>query len=163
MASEKIWLITGASRGIGLAAARLTVAGGNRVALLARGEAVHQAAAELGSDALGVQADVADPESVAAAVEQVVSHFGGLDVVVNNAGLHRGGKVGRLALDDWQAVINTNLTGALNVISAARPHLTRVVPARVLQTLSLGHERTQRTTATYFSKRQTRARSASET
>ena len=123
MASEKIWLITGASRGIGLAAARLAVAGGNRVALLARGEAVHQAAAELGNDTLGVQADVADPESVAAAVEQVVSHFGGLDVVVNNAGLHRGGKVGRLALDDWQAVINTNLTGALNVISAARPHL----------------------------------------
>ena len=123
MASEKIWLITGASRGIGLAVARRAVAAGDRVALLARGEVVHEAAAELGANALAVQADVADTESVASAVEQVVSHFGGLDILVNNAGLHRGGKVGRLGLDDWQAVIDTNLTGALKVISAARPHL----------------------------------------
>ena len=123
MASEKIWLITGASRGIGLAVARRAVAAGDRVALLARGEAVHEAAAELGANALAVQADVADTESVASAVEQVVSHFGGLDILVNNAGLHRGGKVGRLGLDDWQAVIDTNLTGALKVIIAARPHL----------------------------------------
>jgi 3-oxoacyl-[acyl-carrier protein] reductase len=60
---------------------------------------------------------------VQAATEKVVARWGRIDTVVNNAGMHRGGKVGRLALEDWQAVINTNLTGALNVISAARPNL----------------------------------------
>ena len=123
MATQKGWLITGASRGIGFAAARRVVAAGDKVALLARGDSVQAAAAELGENALAVQADVADAVSVQAAVDRVVSHWGQLDVIVNNAGLHRGGKVGRLAHEDWQAVLDTNLTGALNVISSARPHL----------------------------------------
>ncbi len=123
MTADRVWLITGASRGIGHALAARAIGAGDRVALLARGEAVHAAAAALGDRALGVQADVADPASVEAAVATVVDKFGRLDVVVNNAGLHRGGKVGRLALEDWQAVLDTNLTGSLNVISSAREHL----------------------------------------
>ncbi|EAW31131.1 Dehydrogenase with different specificities [marine gamma proteobacterium HTCC2143] len=123
MAKEKVWLVTGASRGIGLEVARRVINAGERVALLARGESVLEAAKELGENALGLQADVSDPASVQAATEKVVARWGRIDTVVNNAGMHRGGKVGRLALEDWQAVINTNLTGALNVISAARPNL----------------------------------------
>ncbi len=123
MTTAKTWLITGASRGIGLAVAERAVAAGDRVALLARGEAVQECAARLGEGAMAVRADVADRDSVAAAVQQVVVAHGGIDVVVNNAGLHRGGKVGRLAPDDWQAVLDTNLTGALNVIGTAREHL----------------------------------------
>jgi len=123
MAKEKVWLVTGASRGIGLEVARRVINAGERVALLARGESVLEAAKELGENALGLQADVSDPASVQAATEKVVACWGRIDTVVNNAGMHRGGKVGRLALEDWQAVINTNLTGALNVISAARPNL----------------------------------------
>ena len=123
MAKEKVWLVTGASRGIGLEVARRVINAGERVALLARGESVLEAAKELGENALGLQADVSDPASVQAATEKVVARWGRIDTVVNNAGMHRGGKVGRLALEDWQAVINTNLTGALNVISAARPSL----------------------------------------
>ena len=123
MAKEKVWLVTGASRGIGLEVARRVINAGERVALLARGESVLEAAKELGENALGLQADVSDPASVQAATEKVVARWGRIDTVVNNAGMHRGGKVGRLALEDWQAVINTNLTGAFNVISAARPNL----------------------------------------
>ena len=123
MAKEKVWLVTGASRGIGLEVARRVINAGERVALLARGESVLEAAKELGENALGLQADVSDPASVQAATEKVIARWGRIDTVVNNAGMHRGGKVGRLALEDWQAVINTNLTGALNVISAARPNL----------------------------------------
>ncbi len=123
MSTEKVWLITGASRGIGLGVAQRAAAAGDRVALLARGEGVLEAAAQLGKDAMGLQADVSDPSSVKAAVDAVLARWGRLDVVVNNAGLHRGGKVGRLALEDWQAVLDTNLTGALNVISCARGSL----------------------------------------
>ena len=123
MSTEKVWLITGASRGIGLAVAQRAVAAGERVALLARGPEVLAGATALGENALGVQADVTDRDSVQAAIDAVLSRWGRLDVVVNNAGLHRGGKVGRLAPEDWQAVLDTNLSGALNVISCARDSL----------------------------------------
>ncbi len=123
MSTKKVWVITGASRGIGLAVARRVTDAGDHVALVARGDSVMAAASELGSAAFGVQADVSDAASVHAAVDAIVARWGRLDVVVNNAGLHRGGKVGRLPLEDWQAVLDTNLTGALNVISSAREHL----------------------------------------
>lgn len=123
MAAEKVWLVTGGSRGIGRAVAERIIAAGEHVAVLARGDAVHEAAAALGERALGLRADVTDPASVQRAIEQVIDRFGRLDVIVNNAALHRGGKVGRLALEDWQSVLDTNLTGALNVISGAREYL----------------------------------------
>jgi 3-oxoacyl-[acyl-carrier protein] reductase len=119
----KVWLITGASAGIGLAVARRVVATGGRAVLLARGERVLALAKEIGKDCLGVQADVSDSAQVEAAVTTAVDHFGGIDVVVNNAGAHRGGKLGRLDMEDWQQVIDTNLTGALTVARTALPHL----------------------------------------
>jgi 3-oxoacyl-[acyl-carrier protein] reductase len=75
-------------------------------------------AAGLGDACMGCRADVGDREQVLQAVALVVERWGRIDIVVNNAGAHRGGKVDRLALEDWQTVIDTNLTGALNVISA---------------------------------------------
>jgi len=118
MSSSKVWLVTGASRGIGLAVAERALAAGDRVALLARGEDVMALAGRLGDACMGCRADVADREQVVRAVALVVERWGRIDIVINNAGAHRGGKVDRLALEDWQTVIDTNLTGALNVISA---------------------------------------------
>jgi len=118
MSSSKVWLVTGASRGIGLAVAERALAAGDRVALLARGEDVMAIAGRLGDACMGCRADVADREQVVRAVALVVERWGRIDIVINNAGAHRGGKVDRLALEDWQTVIDTNLTGALNVISA---------------------------------------------
>jgi 3-oxoacyl-[acyl-carrier protein] reductase len=118
MSSSKVWLVTGASRGTGLAVAERALAAGDRVALLARGEDVMAIAARLGDACMGCRADVGDREQVVQAVALVVERWGRIDIVVNNAGAHRGGKVDRLALEDWQTVIDTNLTGALNVISA---------------------------------------------
>jgi NAD(P)-dependent dehydrogenase (short-subunit alcohol dehydrogenase family) len=80
-------------------------------------------AATLGPASLAIAADVSDPESVVAAVRQVGDAWGGVDVLVNNAGLHRGGKVGRLPLDDWDAVLATNLSGPLHCVRAALPHM----------------------------------------
>ena len=85
MAEVKVWLISGASRGIGLALARRVVAAGDRAILLARGESVHEAAGELGENAMGIQADVADRGSVEHAIATAHEAFGQLDCVVNNA------------------------------------------------------------------------------
>jgi 3-oxoacyl-[acyl-carrier protein] reductase len=115
---KKVWLITGASRGIGLATAERALAAGDRVALLARGEIVEELAAALGPDALPLRADVADPEQVGAAVARVQETWGTVDRIVNNAGYHRGGKIGKLSAEAWQAVLDVNLSGALNVITA---------------------------------------------
>ncbi len=123
-AKQKVWLVTGASRGIGLAVAQRAIAAGDKVALLARGEAVLKVAEALGENAMGVQADVSKPDSVKSAVASLLEAWGQVDTIVNNAGLHRGGKVGRrLSLEDWQAVLDTNLTGSLNVIAACRDSL----------------------------------------
>lgn len=122
MQKPQVWLVTGASRGIGEAIARRAAAEGHRVALLARGEHVKSVAADIGDNALGVCADVSDRESIDAAFETVLAHFGDVNVVVNNAGLHRGGKLKRLELDTFQDVVDVNLTGALAVAKAAVPY-----------------------------------------
>ena len=124
MSEQRVWLVTGASRGIGLAVARRIVDAGARVALLARGAAVHALADELGGNCLACQADVSKPDDVRAAIASIISHWGRLDVVVNNAGAHRGGKLSRLQEDDWQTVLDTNLTGAMSVCKAASEHLS---------------------------------------
>ncbi|HEY7776520.1 MAG TPA: SDR family oxidoreductase [Kineobactrum sp.] len=80
-------------------------------------------AQELGDNCPACRADVTDVAAVEAAVATVVERWGRIDYVVNNAGLHRGGKIGRIALDAWDSVLDTNLKGAVNMIRAADPHL----------------------------------------
>ena len=123
MADSRVWLITGASRGIGLALAKRVVASGERVALVARGESLQAIAAELGENCLPCRADVTNTGEIESALDAVIERWQRLDVIVNNAGLHRGGRVGKLSDENWQRVLDTNLTGALNVIRAAEAHL----------------------------------------
>ena len=95
---------------------------GDRVAVLAR--TVDPAlAATLGNNALCLAADVADPASLKAALDAVAAQWGGIDVLVNNAGLHRGGRVDKLKVADWDAVLATNLSGPLHTVRAALPHM----------------------------------------
>lgn len=116
------WVITGGSRGIGLATAQAALSRGDRVAVLAR--TVDPAlAATLGTNALCLAADVADPASLKAALDTVAAQWGGIDVLVNNAGLHRGGRVDKLKVADWDAVLATNLSGPLHTVRAALPHM----------------------------------------
>lgn len=117
------WVVTGASRGIGLAIARRAAGNGDKVALVARGKDIGERAREIGGNVIGIAADVVDPESTVDACKQVADQWGGIDVVVNNAGLHRGGLVGSLAQDDWKAVLDTNLSGPFNFVRAALPHM----------------------------------------
>ena len=122
-ARSRRWLITGGSRGIGHAIAVRAVAGGDRVCIVARSIEVHEVAARLGRDVKGLVADVSDAVATRAAVAEAALAFGGLDVIVNNAGLHRGGRIETVELDDWDATLATNLTGAFHVIRAALAHL----------------------------------------
>lgn len=119
-----VWLITGGSKGIGLAAAKRVLAQGDHVAILARGEDANARAEELGDRCMACQADVSNADQVAAAVEAVRSRWGRIDRVVNNAGLHRGGKLSRLKTEDWDAVLAVNLSGALGVIRACESSLS---------------------------------------
>lgn len=122
-AEARRWVVTGASRGLGLAIARLAASKGDRVALIARGADIGAQAKALGGEAIGLVADVTDPASVTDACAEVVKQWGGIDVLINNAGLHRGGLLGSLSQDDWQAVLDTNLSGPLNFVRAALPYL----------------------------------------
>lgn len=117
------WVVTGASRGLGLAIARVAAARGDKVALIARSDEVHARAQEIGPTAMGLVADVTDAASATQACAEVAERWGGIDVLVNNAGLHRGGLLGSLAQDDWQAVLDTNLSGPLNFVRGAVPHM----------------------------------------
>ncbi|HEX8908274.1 MAG TPA: 3-oxoacyl-[acyl-carrier-protein] reductase [Anaeromyxobacteraceae bacterium] len=121
----KAALVTGGSRGIGRAIAVALAEGKAKVALnYAGNEAAAQEAAALcekaGAAAVKLMKfDVADPGACAKAVEEVVSAFGGLHVLVNNAGVAVDQLVMRVKDDDWQRQLDVNLTGAFNLIRAA--------------------------------------------
>lgn len=117
------WIVTGASRGLGLAIARVALARGDRVALLARGEGVEALAQTLEGEAIGVRADVSDPVSLRSAVDAVASRWGGVDVLVNNAGLHRGDLIDKMAVGDWDDVLATNLSGPFHAVRAVLSHM----------------------------------------
>lgn len=119
----KVVAITGASRGIGAAAARAFAAAGAKVALLARSQReIDALAAEIGAAALAMRCDVADWTSVQQAVATVVQRFGRLDVLVNNAGTID--PIARLSDADptaWGQAIDVNLKGVFHGLRAAIP------------------------------------------
>lgn len=119
----KTVLITGASRGIGAESARIFAQAGANVALLARGRGhIEALASEIGSQAIAIACDVADYSAVEGAVNQAADHFGGLDVVINNAGVVE--PISHLADADptgWGDVIDINLKGVFYGMRAAVP------------------------------------------
>lgn len=128
-------LVTGASSGIGLATARAARAAGARVALLARrAEVLAGLAAEL--DAVAVPADVTDPQATREAVDHAADKLGGLDAVVNAAGVLRPGLVAETDPADWRIMMEVNLLGVLQVTHAAIPHLRASSAARDIVTVS---------------------------
>ena len=135
----KTVIITGASRGIGAEAARVFAAAGANVALLARSaDSLEALAAEIGDKALALTCDVADYASVEAAVQQTVARFGGLDVLINNAGVLK--PIAPLAEADpadWAKVIDINTTGVFNGMRAVLPLMKQAGGGTIL-TVSSG-------------------------
>ena len=107
-------VVTGASSGIGEATARALVTGGYRVALLARrSDRINALADELGDNAIAIQADVTDRASMVAAADVVQHQFGGANVLVNNAGIMLLGPFSSEQRDDYRAMVEVNLMGAI--------------------------------------------------
>jgi NAD(P)-dependent dehydrogenase (short-subunit alcohol dehydrogenase family) len=119
-------LVTGAGSGIGLETVRLLGERGDDVALVGRGRAGLERAAELvrGRSVVAV-ADVTDADAVTAAVDAAVGAFGGLDAVIVNAGAAAYGELREMPLDDARRTIDVTLVGAINLIVAALPELER--------------------------------------
>ncbi len=118
--TTKTAFITGASRGIGKACALALAQEGTRVALAARDMAkLHETASAvraLGADAHVVAIDMTSADSIKEAITSTAKDFGRIDILVNNAGITRDGLALRMKLDDWDAVLRTNLTGAFLAI-----------------------------------------------
>jgi 3-oxoacyl-[acyl-carrier protein] reductase len=124
----KVALVTGASRGIGRAIALGLAAEGAHVAInyVSRPEAavaVQEAIGALGREGMTVQADVAVATEVERMVTQVLDRFGKIDVLVNNATLHRGRRVHRLPENEWDAVLDSCLKGAYHCCQQVIPHM----------------------------------------
>lgn len=119
----KTVIITGASRGIGEAAARAFAQNGANVALVARSEAeISKIAAEIGARAIAIPCDVSDYDQVKAAITKTIATFGQLDVLINNAGVVE--PIGHLQDTDpvaWGKVIDINLKGVMYGLHAAMP------------------------------------------
>lgn len=120
MGEKQVALITGGSRGIGKACAKELAKAGYDIAVIYAG---NEAAAnetvnelkEMNADAEAYKCDVSNADSVNECVAKVMEKFGRIDVLVNNAGITRDNLMLRMSADDWNAVINTNLTGVFNV------------------------------------------------
>jgi NAD(P)-dependent dehydrogenase (short-subunit alcohol dehydrogenase family) len=122
-------LVTGATSGIGRATALLFASAGARVALVGRGEeGLAATAAEVsarGGEAVEIQADVTVEAHARRAVETAAERLGGLDVLVNAAGIISNGTVETTQLDDWDAMMNVNLRSVFHLMQLAAPHLAR--------------------------------------
>lgn len=123
--TDKVFLITGGAQGIGLETARIAIDRGARVALVDLDpERAREAAGGLGPAAIGLGADVVDPEAIAGAVAGAVAEFGRVDVVVANAGITPP-KTTTRALDDdtWRKVVEVNVLGVYRTVVAGLPEI----------------------------------------
>jgi len=133
--------ISGASRGIGRACALTLAQAGHRVVLAARSQANLAAVAEeiraLGREVFTVELDLASPDSVKAAFAQAAKDFGRIDILVNNAAVTKDGLAMRMKKEDWDIVIQTNLTGAFLAIQQVLPGMMKERWGRIINISSV--------------------------
>ena len=137
--SEKVWFITGTSRGFGREWAIAALQRGDKVAATARNtEALDDLVERYGDALLPIRLDVTDRDADFAAVKQAHDHFGRLDIVVNNAGYGQFGFVEELSEQEARDQIETNVFGALWITQAALPYLREQGSGHIIQVSSIG-------------------------
>jgi len=139
---DKVAVVTGSSRGIGRAIALKLAGLGAKMVVNYRTNAeaareVVEAIGALGSQAIAVQADVADADDAKRLIRAAQTTYGGLDILVNNAGTTRDTLLARMSEDDWNLVINTNLKGAFNCTKAAIRPMMRQRRGRIVNITSV--------------------------
>ena len=127
--TDKVCFVTGGDSGIGLATARRLASEGANVAVLSRnaerGRAVEAELRAAGRDALYVQADLAKPDEIEAAVARAVERFGRIDVLVNDAAMMTFDPLTTLSVEQWDAVLHVNLRAVFLTCKLALPHMRR--------------------------------------
>jgi len=118
-------LVTGGNRGIGLAIAEAFRALGDQVAVTHRGS-------DVPDGLLGIRCDVTDPVAIEAAYDAAEAAHGPVEVLVANAGITRDGLLLRMSDDDWQAVLDTNLTGTFRLVRRASKSMLRLRRGRMV-------------------------------
>jgi NAD(P)-dependent dehydrogenase (short-subunit alcohol dehydrogenase family) len=117
-------VVVGASSGLGRSIALGLAERGSQVAFLARRiERLTEAAKQAGNGALAVRCDVTDPDSCAAAIDEVVAGMGGIDALVYSTGVAPLGRIEDTTPEVWRWTFDTNVVGAASITSAALPHL----------------------------------------
>ena len=138
---DKVAIVTGGSRGIGKAIAlRLAAEGAKVVVTATTPEGADKTAAEIrqnGGQAVGFAANVAEVKQVEALMKATVEQFGGLHILVNNAGITRDNLVMRMSDEDWNAVIATNLTGTFNCMRAASKIMMKQRSGKIINLTSV--------------------------
>jgi len=138
---DRVAIVTGGARGIGAGISRRLAADGFAVAVLdmdaAGAEATAKSIEADGGRALGVAVDVADTESVTAAVDRVVAELGEPTVLVNNAGVTRDNLLFRLTEDDWDTVMAVNLRGPFLMTRAVQKYMTAGKWGRIVNISSI--------------------------
>jgi NADP-dependent 3-hydroxy acid dehydrogenase YdfG len=147
----KVVVVTGASSGLGAAAARRLAADGAHVVLGARRlDRLQALAQELNLPAqAAVETDVTDAAQVKALVEAAVATHGRIDVILNNAGLMPHSPLERGKIDDWDRMIDVNLKGVLYGIAAALPHMTRQKSGHIINVSSVAGHKVRQGSAVY--------------
>ncbi len=140
--ADKVAVVTGAGRGIGNAIAERLAAGGAKVAVISRtAENARRSADELnglhGVCAKDYAVDVSDFSAMAEVGKAVVSDFGKVDILINNAGITRDNLMLRMKEEQWDQVIDTNLKGAFNSVKAFQRSLLKQPGARIINVASV--------------------------
>jgi NAD(P)-dependent dehydrogenase (short-subunit alcohol dehydrogenase family) len=139
---DRVVLITGGSRGLGFVIARRLAAEGARIALLARTaddlEAASAKLAESGADVFTAVCDVGDRQQSHDAVRAVADHHGGIDVLINNAGVIQVGPLQHMDFDDFENAMRVHFWGPLYSMFATRPFLGRSGAGRIVNVSSIG-------------------------
>lgn len=136
--NNKVAIITGAANGIGYAAAERFIEEGAFVVIADfNEEAGVSAAQQLGDEALFVQVNVAEKESVKKLVSTVIEHAGRVDILVNNAGITRDAMLSKMTEEQFQQVLDVNLTGVFHCTQEVIPHMVAAGEGKIINTSSV--------------------------